>query len=226
MSDDMQAPIVSVQGEAILEVEAEIARLVVTVNARDKNRETATRALRERGDAVLEVVKSFGDAIEQVATTALRVHPWYREGRPSERIDGYVAQLTNTVTVRSFEVLGDLSIALVRVGNVDLMGPTWGLRPNTDARAVARRQAVDDALARATDYAAALGSRVTGLVELADGQGTAFGPVPMARRRAGIFKAGGEPEDDSEAFTLEPQRQTVRAFVQASFTITPPAFDG
>jgi uncharacterized protein len=56
-------PVISVRGEAILEVEAEIAHLVVNVNGRDRKRGAALRALEARSAAVLAVAGSFGPAV-------------------------------------------------------------------------------------------------------------------------------------------------------------------
>ncbi len=89
-------PQVSVRGEAVLEVEAEIAHLVVNVNGRDRKRAAALRTVEERSAATLARARAHGAAVEHIETTRIRVHPWYREGRPSERIDGYVAQITHT----------------------------------------------------------------------------------------------------------------------------------
>jgi uncharacterized protein len=215
---------VSVRGEAVLEVEAEIARLVVNVNGRDRKRGPALEAVEARRAATLEVARSFGAAVEKIETTGIRVHPRFHEGRPSERVDGYVAQITHTLTIGDFAVLGDLAAQLADADVVELIGPMWGLRVDTPVRAAARRQAVDDAVARAVDYAGALGTTVAGLVELADPGLLGAEVTAEVSGRLRMSKASGAPSFGVEdgGFTLEPQRQVVRAAIEARFTIAPP----
>ncbi len=104
----------------------------------------------------------------------------------------------------------------------------WGLRVDTPVRARARRLAVDDALARAVDYAGALGSSVVDLVELADpgllgGEDAAAGQHLVRKVARHTAVAGGASFGAEDGgFTLEPQRQVVRAAIEARFTIAPP----
>jgi hypothetical protein len=86
--------------------------------------------------------------------------------------------------------------------------------------------AARDAVERAREYAEALGSRVSGLVELADtglladavsGAGQPFAPATAMRATSVI----GTPEPVT--LDVEPVRQVVRASVEARFTIEPPA---
>ncbi|HZQ84542.1 MAG TPA: SIMPL domain-containing protein [Acidimicrobiales bacterium] len=82
MSDE---PIVAVRGEAVLEVEPEIARVGVTVTARDADRAKAMHLLNERVAAIDEIVAGFGDAIEDRVTTGVRVSP---SSRTASRASG------------------------------------------------------------------------------------------------------------------------------------------
>jgi uncharacterized protein len=219
--EDGVDPYVSVRGEAALDVEAEVAHLTITVNARDRKRETAVDQLTRRNATVLARVAEFGEAIETVETTGLRVHPWYREGRPTDRVDGYVAQTTHTLAIVDFTLLGDVAIAVADEDDVTLFGPMWGLRRDSDAYRQARLQAVQDAVGRARDYAAALGSTVTGLVHLADVGLLGDGATPYPGGAVSVARMAGTAEP-SPPLTLEPQRQVAAARIEARFTIAPP----
>lgn len=224
MSDE---PIVAVRGEAVLEVEPEIARLGVSVTARDADRAKAMHLLNERAAAIDEIVASFGDAIEDSATTGVRVSPQLKNGKPRERVVGYVAVVSMTLTVRDFARLGELLAQVASQDLTEVSGPWWSLRPGSTVDRDARAAAVQDALQRARDYAAALGSEVTALIELADvgllSDGLESGG-PMRVMAAGMATRFRGPEEPDEfTFDISPEKQVVRASVEARLRITPPA---
>jgi uncharacterized protein len=159
-----------------------------------------------------------GAAVESVAASPLRVRPQFREGRPRERVTGYVAGQQLTVVVVDPEVLGDLLVRLADREMVELTGPEWALRRDSEVHRRARTEAVRDARRRAEEYAAAAGSRLTGLVEIAD-TGLSGGPVAVA---PAAFLSGARQE--AVAFDVEPVPQTVHAAVEARFTLTQPDF--
>jgi uncharacterized protein YggE len=222
----------SVRGEAVLEVDPEIATLDVAVGARDKDRDRALASLDQRSDAALAVLASFGDAVERVATAAVHIGPELKDGRGHERIAGYAATIRHSVTVVDFTRLGDLLARLAELDMVDVAGPWWRLRPDSSVHASARMDAARAAVARAVEYATALGSRVLSLVELADTglmseAVSAPGPYPMAPMAAmaapGPGRVGGGGGAAPVSFDVEPVRQVVRANVEARFRIAQPA---
>ena len=159
-----------------------------------------------------------GPAVESVAAAPLRVRPHFRDGRLRERVTGYVAGQQLTVVVVDPEVLGDLLVRLADRDMVELTGPEWALRPDSEVHRRARTEAVRGARRRAEEYAAAAGSRLTGLVELAD-TGLSHGPGSPAP--AAFLRSGPR---ETVAFDVEPVPQTVHAAVEARFTLTQPDF--
>jgi uncharacterized protein YggE len=98
-------------------------------------------------------------------------------------------------------------------------GPWWELRPDSPVHREARHAAIGAAVARARDYADALGARVTGLLEIAD---TGLANQPMMRTVAyGATDAewGGAAVPELQ---LDPQVQTVQTAVEARFAISEP----
>lgn len=221
----------SVRGEAVLEVEPEIATLDVAVGARDKDRDRTLGLLDQRSGAVLAVLGSFGPAVERVSTAAVRIGPELKDGRGHERIAGYAATIRHSVTVVDFTVLGDLLARLAELEMVDVAGPWWRLRPDSSVHASARMDAARAAVARAAEYASGLGSRVLSLVEIADtglmseavSAPGSYPMAPMAVSAPSPGRAGGGAAPVS--FDVEPVRQVVRASVEARFRIAQPPPD-
>lgn len=221
-----EQPLLSVRGEAVLEVEPEIARLEVTVAARHSDRAKALRLLNDRAAAVDGILDGFREAIDNVETTAVRVSPQLKSRKPQERISGYVATVHHSVNVAEFARLGELVAQVADQDLTEVTGPWWALRADSPVRRRARIEATHEAVQRARDYAQALGSELTELLELADtrllseDRGTGdFGPVATAARLA---PRSGAAAPEELTFDITPARRIVRATVEARFRITPP----
>ncbi|MFI9830605.1 SIMPL domain-containing protein [Streptomyces sp. NPDC051913] len=218
------APRIAVRGEARLEVDPEIARIGVTVAARGKDRRTALDDLTRRNATVLDLIKTYGDAVEKLETGSFSITPELKEKGRGERIHAYHGRVRITAELTDFTALGELT---TRVADLDLThvdGPWWALRLNSPAYRNARQQAVREAVQRAQEYAEALGTTLAALVELADIGAENAQPLapaaPGGRMRSMSYAAA---EDTAAApLDLEPQRQRVYAQVNARFTMHPP----
>ena len=221
-------PSVAVRGEAVLEVEPEIARLTVTVAARDSDRRKVLRLMHERLAAVDAVIADFGDAVEKVETSSMQVSPQLKSYKPKERIAGYVGIVRHSVTVTGFERLGDLVARLADQELTEVAGPSWALRPDSTVYRQARAAAVGDAVQRARDYAQALGTELTSVVELADAEllSRAMGYEPTASAGAATPLRLRSAEPEEVTIDLEPAKQVVRATVEARFRISEPDLAG
>ena len=210
-----EQPVVMVRGEAFREVPPEIASFTVTVFVRDRDKDAVLAALTARAAEVRAALDGYGEAIERRETGLVEVFP---EVKHERRTVGYVGRVATAVTVTDFAALGEMLLRLATLSQVAVSGPWWQLRPASTAGADVRRAAIDDALARAREYAAAVGARIDRLIEIAD-EGTGAGPVMYAARGMAEDAAAG-------GLALDPQQQTVRASVVVRVAITEPDLAG
>ncbi|MEU8343527.1 SIMPL domain-containing protein [Spirillospora sp. NPDC048832] len=219
MSD---APLISVRGEAVVEAEPEIARLSVHVQSQESDRRTALDRLNERNRACLDLVASYGEAVEKVETGGLSIAPLLKYKRREGDIRAYRGTVWIKIAVVDFGVLGELVARLADLERTYVSGPEWELRRDSEVYPRAARLAAHEAVARARSYAEALGARLTGLVELSDeGLGRTSHEAPVALAAA-YGRAGGAEAGEPEPLDLEPETQIVRAAVEARFTVTQP----
>jgi hypothetical protein len=214
--------VVCVRGEATVEADPEIVLLSVSVSARARDRAEALGNLSRRNEEFLVLVRSYGPAIEKIETSHLSVYPELRRGR-EERARWYRGTVRTRLTVADFPVAGEL---VGRISDMELCtidGPWWQLRASSPVYREARITAAKAAVTRAAEYAAAVGSRLSGLIELADvglgGQGRPVRTFANAR----LHEASSGPEDGPVVIDLEPETQIVQASVEARFTMTQPA---
>jgi uncharacterized protein YggE len=210
-------PMVVVRGEAVREVPPELAVLSVTVSARDKDRQTTLTRLTERAAELRTYLDEYPDAIERRETGGVQIFPELKRG--GERVSAYAGNVTTTVTVTDFAVLGELLLRLGSIDQTSVSGPWWQLRPGSRAGADVRKEAITDALQRAREYAEAVGARVDRLLEISD-EGAGGGNVPLMRAAKAFdgMEAAGALE-----LEIEPQQQTVHASVVVRVAITEPA---
>ncbi|MFI2639598.1 SIMPL domain-containing protein [Streptomyces sp. NPDC018610] len=220
------APRIAVRGEAHLEADPEIARIGITVSARGKDRRSALDDLTRRNTAALDLVKSYGQAVERLETGTLSITPeLVRHGR-GERIRTYHGAVHITAELTDFTALGELTTRLADLELTRVDGPWWQLRSDSPVRRQARQQAVREAVQRAKEYAEALGTTLAALVEIADIGAENPQPLPPgapgARMRS--MAGYGAPGAAAEAapLDLEPERQHVYAQLNARFTMKPP----
>jgi uncharacterized protein YggE len=216
--------VVSVRGEANVEADPELCEFAVTVTARDKDRRTALDQLTQRNKQLLDQVKAeYGEALEKVETGRFAVYPEWRAKR-SDKVGPYQGSVRVRIVVKDFAVLGEMLTKIADADGRAIDGPFWSLRRDSPVYRRARTEAVGEAVRRAREYAEALGSQLTALLELAD-TGLSSAGAPPAQFRATYAMAGasrGMADDGPPALDLEPTRQNVYAAVEARFSATQP----
>ena len=96
-------------------------------------------------------------------------------------ITGYTGRYATRLTLADFFGLSDLVVALAGLPGAQVDGPSWSLRRGSPLHQEARVDAVRAAVARARDYAAALGATLGDLLELSDTDGGMGGASPHVR---------------------------------------------
>ncbi|MFI0963413.1 SIMPL domain-containing protein [Streptomyces sp. NPDC021080] len=217
-------PRIAVRGEAHLEVDPEIARITITVTARGKDRREALADLTRRNTLALDLVTTHGDAVEHLETGALTITPELAPHGRGERVRAYHGHVHITAEFTDFTALGELVTALADLDLTRVDGPWWTLRPDSPAHRAARQEAVREAVRRAREYAEALDTTLTALVELADTDAEDTHPriPPNTRALSRAAYGAGPTEDQPAPLDLAPQRQHVHAHVDARFTMAPP----
>jgi uncharacterized protein len=218
-------PVVRVRGESRMEVEPEIARFAVEVRAQDKDRHRTVRSLSARNELVVKRIRACGDSLAELHTGMMRVSPVLRDRR-GERARNYQGRVRLTAELEDFDALGSLLAELATGELTQVEGPWWRLRGDSPRYAEARAAAVREAVERARIYARALGSELTGLVELADtGLSSALRRDTSDTSHVTVYRtsSGAVPEQaGAPDIGLEPRTIEVEAHVEATFTISTP----
>lgn len=220
-------PVLAVRGEISHEVEPEIARIEISVAARGPSIPETKRLLAERGEVVDRILGDFAEVIDKTESSGLRLNPQLSGRAGADQSGGYQGVIHYSVIVTGFDRLGELMAQLAQPEMTEVGGPWWDLRPGSPVYREARIAAVCDAVQRARDYAAAVGSELAGLVELADAHllSESRSPVEPRALSASSARLPHRPRAvavEEPVFDLAPARQLIRATVEARFIMTEP----
>ncbi|MEW2258995.1 SIMPL domain-containing protein [Streptomyces sp. NPDC047869] len=216
------APLLTVHGEAEIDAEPETARIGVTVTARGRDRRTTLDDLTRRNTTALDLIKSYGDAVEHVTTGSITITPELTPHGRGERVRSHHGHIHLTAELTDFTALAELTTRLADLELTQVNGPSWALRPASPVPAQARRQAVHQALQRAREYADALGTTIAALIELTDTGTDHTHPGRGPLERGGRRTAFAHPDEPAQPLDLEPPRLRISAQVSAQFTMRPP----
>lgn len=149
---------------------------------------TASQALAANARAmnqVMATLKSAGIAEKDIQTSNFAVSPQYSTANGRQRVTGYEATNTVSVTVIGLDKIGATIDALVAAGSNQLDGPSFTFSDPKPLLEKARAEAVKDATEKAQTYARAAGVSLGPILSISDGG--SYAPQPMALKRAMAF---------------------------------------
>jgi hypothetical protein len=122
------------------------------------------------------------------------------------------------VAVRDFGLLNRVSTTLIEREAVDVHRVQWTVDHDNPEWGRVRAEAIEAALLKAQDYAAALGGTVTGVEQVADAgllDGGDYSGSRRARATSAMMLSGG---GDGEDLALDPVPQELSAAIDARVT--------
>jgi uncharacterized protein YggE len=215
----LRNPELIVHGEHVSEVDPELVYVLTELSTRARRRDDVFQKLRERSEWQREILDRYADKIEKEEMTAHAVNPVV-DREASDQPTGFVGEIQTKIIVKDLSCIGDLVSELSMGDMCAVTAVAWTLRPQSPVYRATRIAAVHDAMSRARDYCAAVGSQITGLLSVTEPDRGACRPEPAQAER--FTSAGGH--QSGVLFDFRPVKQTIRAEVEARFTILPPKF--
>lgn len=230
----MDEVVVSVRGEATRSVAPDEAVLHVWIRLVAATKADALRETAARQEAVRAALAALGgeprtpDSQRRPLTwssrsvTTQQEHDFDpRTGKhgPTGRIE---ATVDVAIVVRDFGLLDRVDAALATLEAVDIRAVSWHVDADNPAWPHVRAAAIDAAIAKGRDYAAALGGSLVRIEHIADAGllDGGDGPAPVERAYALAAHSGG-PDVPS----LDPIPQSLTATIEARLTAAAPGLD-
>ena len=134
----------------------------------------------------------------------------------------HLASVSMLITVRDFALLAEVSRAVTSRDVIEVESVSWTVDDDNSAWAVVRADAINAALRKGQDYAAALGGTVTSVDHVADA-GLLGGDSANRRVRAAAAELQMSVSSESgggDDLSLDPVPQVLSATIEARFTAT------
>lgn len=173
-ADIARPGVMTVNGQATIEVSPDCADLTITLGSDHINPGTAVKSLETKKLALIAALQKIGIETGQVKLSFLHLDPIYApnpEGWATLKVRTYRARLTLTATTKDFGKLGDMMDAAATAGATN-MSSAFRRSDLPEQKAKVRDMALAAAKAKAQQTASTLGiklGRITAVAENAGG---------------------------------------------------------
>ncbi len=196
------ATVITVDGEGSIFAAPDIALVSFTISENAETAAVAQDAVQKKMNVALELVKNLEVAEEDVKTTSYSVSPRYNYQPPcytypcpyqEQRIIGFTATQSVDVKVRDIDSTGKVLSVLGDAGISNLFGPNFMVENEDELKADARKEAIEEARAKASELANQLGVRLVRVASYSEG---GYYPGPFYKTEA-LGMGGAAPVADS-----------------------------
>ena len=161
----------------------------------------------EQAQALQDKLKALGVAEKDIQTSNFSINPTY--GSDSRQVTGYHVGNMVTVKIRQLDQAGTLLDQVVQAGANSIYGISFSVENPEALLDQARKAAIENAKARATQLAGASGSAVGDVLVISENIGAQPIPMPMMARAEGAVA--------SQAAPVQPGEQSFSVDVQVTF---------
>jgi uncharacterized protein len=187
-------PSVQANGDAVIQVKPDLAKLTVGVVTQAPSAQVAAAQNATQVQATLEKLRAALGSSGEIRTAGYSVTPNYqypREGAPT--IAGYTASNTVEVTTSDLAGIGKIIDTVAQAGANRIQDIQFTVKDEGPARAQALRQAVEQARANAEAMATAMGMKAGRVLLLEQGTPAQVRPVIRAMAAAAAAPTPVEP---------------------------------
>jgi uncharacterized protein YggE len=227
-SNESHGPLLSVRSEVERIVDPDSAVLNGQISIARETKEEALRAAAIALASLKEALQDLGGTVDTASTHVLPLTwstqriitmPEYDNSLRSNT-GRTVANVTVHLSLRDFSLLEQLEEMVATQEHFRLMHASWSVDADNPSWNTLRNEAIQEALRKGMDYAAALGSNVVSVEHVAD-LGLLGGDEPEHRARGGSVAAMGGGGGAGFVPSLDPIPQRIIAGIEARFRIAP-----
>ena len=203
-AEEIKPPIISVNGEGVVEVQPDRATISVGVVTCDKNPSAVQNSNARAAQDVINSIVALGVERKNISTGNYNFAPNYRHLDNGKRIlDGYEATNSVTVIVDDLSLVGKIIDAALNHGANQVDSLSFGLRNKTAYQDQALKIAVLDARRKAEVAASALGKTIVGVREISISSSSVTSPRNYKMARSMAMEDSANVDTPIESGTLK-----------------------
>lgn len=200
---------ISFSGSGEVFAAPDIATVNITVREEGATVKDAQTKATAKEKAVLDYLAEQGIEKKDVKTESYNSYPKYDYGAPcysgycpsrTPKVIGYEVAENISVKVRDLEKAGEIASGVGALGVAEISGPNYTIENEDEVRADARKEAIDEAKAKAEALAEDLGVRLVRIVSFSEGGNY---PMPVYGGADMMFKTESAQSNAPELPTGE-----------------------
>jgi uncharacterized protein len=210
VTEDSMERSITVTGHGTVKVTPDVADLWLGVQTTADTGDAAMSTIESKSQDLVNRLKELGTPAEDIQTSSLSLYPNY--GQNGRTINGYTASVDVSVRARQIDRIGELldSIQGLVGDELTIGGISFSYEDPEAVLEQARVAALENARARAQQYAAAAGTEVGEIVKIVETP--TGGPIPY------MMEARAEAAADS-GVAIEPGSQELVVDVTVVFAM-------
>ncbi len=163
---------ITVSGSSSSLMNNEIASYSITVEANNKNKQTAVSDVTEKANKINQAVKEFGISSSDLQTTNLNVYqreePVIENGYQVYRPGNWYASYTLNITLRDVTKSSELTSLLAGFDSSSMYGPSLTIDNKNIDESTLLADALDDSKEKATAIAVKMGKKIGGIKNISE----------------------------------------------------------
>jgi len=203
-------PQINVSGEGKVKITPDIACITLGVENTGKDALEVKKANDIIIDKVLKYVKAKGIPQTDFQTTNVSL---YKNFDYEKKKNNFVANQTISITLKDIKKYDDFMMGVMETGVTTISGVEFKASKMEEVEREARKKAILNAKAKATDYVNALGLKLGKVVLISDNSPTYY-PQPMYKGAMTMASDAGAPRETIAIGEIE-----ITANVQIAFAI-------
>ncbi len=204
--------VIQTYGEAEIKADPNLARIGITIETRGGEAETAVTENARLANAVVEALKKFGLAEEDIRTGSYNLYSyreWHEELPEKEQLITYQVNNEIVVTTTRLEEVGEIIDRAVKAGANNINYINFELENPLELQMQALKLATEQAANKAEAIADSAGKKISGLYRIRE-ERTDYMPYIFKQEDAADMGMGA-------ATPVMPDKVAVRAVVTAEF---------
>lgn len=172
-----------IEASSDVRAKADTAIVTVEISEKEKTGEDAIASANSKTATLLASIRAIGVPLDDVETSRFSFERVYimakdNDGKPidyridpnRDTLDSYRVTNRVTITIHDMRLIGAVVAAAAATGG-DVTDPSFSASRENEYRMLAKERAIEAALAKATRYATALGTRLGNILAVKEGSG-------------------------------------------------------
>lgn len=195
--------LLKVQGNGVVNVTADVARVVIGVRESVSDVMLAQATVNEKINAIYEALTEAGVESKDIATESIYIFANYDYSGEEERLTGYTASNSISIVTSDIDKMGEYIDTAFEAGANSLDSVEFSSQDSTEAQKDALKLAVENAYEKAAVIAEAAGMEIIAVKSFVESEDQYYSDTSAKFSNARVEAAAGDSSTKLQASSLQ-----------------------